>query len=167
MDSLFKIKEMAGKIVPAISSSNALAASLQVFEAVKLLARKDQDLRGIVYQRTFEKSRMNSFKRVCDKPNPDCLVCSDDSQSIIVCTIKEFATATLKDVKEALLGFTDAGLTGQTMVFEFNHNIIYEYDQEMINAKDEDDLAEIRMNEKRLLKTLTDLKIKSQQMVQI
>jgi ubiquitin-like 1-activating enzyme E1 B len=28
MDSLFKIKEMAGKIVPAISSSNALAASI-------------------------------------------------------------------------------------------------------------------------------------------
>lgn len=28
MESLFKIKEMAGKIVPAISSSNALVASL-------------------------------------------------------------------------------------------------------------------------------------------
>ena len=28
MESFFKIKEMAGKIVPAISSSNALAASL-------------------------------------------------------------------------------------------------------------------------------------------
>jgi len=28
METLFKIKEMAGKIVPAISSSNALAAAL-------------------------------------------------------------------------------------------------------------------------------------------
>ena len=37
MESLFKIKEMAGKIVPAISSSNALAASIQVFECIKLL----------------------------------------------------------------------------------------------------------------------------------
>jgi ubiquitin-like 1-activating enzyme E1 B len=37
-ESLFKIKEMAGKIVPAISSSNALVASLQVLEAIKLLA---------------------------------------------------------------------------------------------------------------------------------
>jgi ubiquitin-like 1-activating enzyme E1 B len=27
LESLFKIKEMAGKIVPAISSSNAIAAS--------------------------------------------------------------------------------------------------------------------------------------------
>lgn len=39
MESLFKIKEMAGKIVPAISSSNALAAALQTTEAIKLLAQ--------------------------------------------------------------------------------------------------------------------------------
>jgi hypothetical protein len=32
---------MAGKIVPAISSSNALAASLQVLEAIKLLTASD------------------------------------------------------------------------------------------------------------------------------
>ena len=38
MESRFKIKEMAGKIVPAISSSNGLVAALQVFEAIKLLA---------------------------------------------------------------------------------------------------------------------------------
>lgn len=37
-ETAFKIKEMAGKIVPAISSSNALVASLQVIEAIKLLA---------------------------------------------------------------------------------------------------------------------------------
>ena len=36
-ETAFKIKEMAGKIVPAISSSNALVASMQVHEAIKLL----------------------------------------------------------------------------------------------------------------------------------
>lgn len=41
LESSFKIKEMAGKIVPAISSSNALAASLQVLEAIKLLTASD------------------------------------------------------------------------------------------------------------------------------
>ena len=43
MESLFKIKEMAGKIVPAISSSNGLVASLQVHEAIKLLAGDDKN----------------------------------------------------------------------------------------------------------------------------
>ena len=37
-ETLFKVKEMAGKIVSAISSSNALVAALQVMESVKLLA---------------------------------------------------------------------------------------------------------------------------------
>ena len=44
MESAFKIKEMAGKIVPAISSSNALVASLQVVEAIKLLSKNYQTL---------------------------------------------------------------------------------------------------------------------------
>ncbi len=44
MESKFKIKEMAGKIVPAISSSNGLVASLQVLEAIKLLAKDYEKL---------------------------------------------------------------------------------------------------------------------------
>jgi len=79
MESFFKIKEMAGKIVPAISSSNALAGSLQVLEAIKLLANAKDNYRGIVYQRTNDTIRMNSFSRANDSPNPECLVCRDDS----------------------------------------------------------------------------------------
>ena len=54
MESLFKIKEMAGKIVPAISSSNALAAALQVIEAIKLLDKKYDKLRGVTLLRIKE-----------------------------------------------------------------------------------------------------------------
>jgi hypothetical protein len=35
---------MAGKIVPAISSSNALVAALQVFEAIKVLTKNYNQL---------------------------------------------------------------------------------------------------------------------------
>lgn len=38
LESKFKIKEMAGKIIPAISSSNALVAALQVIESIKILS---------------------------------------------------------------------------------------------------------------------------------
>jgi hypothetical protein len=31
---------MAGKIIPAISSSNALMAAVEVFEAIKILSKK-------------------------------------------------------------------------------------------------------------------------------
>ena len=47
METAFKLKEMAGKIVPAISSSNALVASLQVIEAIKLLSKDYKSLRGL------------------------------------------------------------------------------------------------------------------------
>lgn len=89
MESLFKIKEMAGKIVPAISSSNALGASLQVLECIKLLQGKYDTLKGIVYKRTDDKLRLNSFARTTDMPNPDCQVCADDSQSIVLLQLKD------------------------------------------------------------------------------
>jgi len=51
LESKFKIKEMAGKIIPAISSSNALVAALQVHESIKILSGKHDQLHGAVYQR--------------------------------------------------------------------------------------------------------------------
>ena len=38
---------MAGRIIPAISSSNALIASIQVFEGIKILGRKFNELMGV------------------------------------------------------------------------------------------------------------------------
>jgi ubiquitin-like 1-activating enzyme E1 B len=51
LESKFKIKEMAGKIIPAISSSNAMVAALQVHEAIKILGGRYEQLHGSVYQR--------------------------------------------------------------------------------------------------------------------
>jgi len=59
----FKIKEMAGKIVPAISSSNALVANLQVIEALKILAGQVEQLRGVAYNRTDRKERFSWRRR--------------------------------------------------------------------------------------------------------
>jgi hypothetical protein len=42
---------MAGKIIPAISSSNALVAALQVTESIKILSGNFDQLHGVVYQR--------------------------------------------------------------------------------------------------------------------
>ena len=61
---------MAGKIIPAISSSNALVAALQVLETVKILSDHFELIQGIVYQR-LDSQRLQSFKRVNDQPNID------------------------------------------------------------------------------------------------
>ena len=75
MESLFKVKEMAGKIVPAISSSNALVAALQTFEAIKILSGHDDLIRGISYVRTDKDKRLMPLKRANEPPNKQCKVC--------------------------------------------------------------------------------------------
>lgn len=79
MESLFKIKEMAGKIVPAISSSNALVAALQTFEAVKILASRHDQIKGVSYVRMDKDKRLMSVSRIKETSNKNCQVCQDDS----------------------------------------------------------------------------------------
>ena len=104
-ETLFKVKEMAGKIVPAISSSNALVAALQTMEAIKLLAgdaKKDQ-LRGVSYQRMGGATRLTSMSRINEKPKPDCAVCSDDSGFIATVRIRSFDECKFGDFVDRIL----------------------------------------------------------------
>lgn len=130
-ESLFKIKEMAGKIVPAISSSNALGASLEVLECIKLLSGSIKTLKGIVYQRTNNNVRLNSFARQNDVVSPDCQAC-DDSQSIFLLDVKNLSEFTLQDFKtQVLVGLSPSGvgLSGKQIMIEFDNKMIYEFDQ--------------------------------------
>lgn len=82
-----------------------------------------------MYQRTNDSYRMNSFGRSNDQPNPDCLVCSDDSKTIVLCSVKDFSSFTLGDLKDkVLLGFEDCNLSTASLMIEFDQKIIYEYD---------------------------------------
>lgn len=160
-ESLFKIKEMAGKIVPAISSSNALGASLEVTECIKLLQGRAESLKGIVYQRTNNQVRLNSFARQNDVVSPDCQAC-DDSQSIFILSFKNLEEFTLGDFKTKVLLAqppTGVGMSGKQIMIEFNNNMIYEFDEEMLEGADSDDADEIKMNENRLKKTFKTLGI--------
>ena len=42
-------------------------------------------------------------------------------------------------------------------MIEFNNNMIYEFDEEMLEGADSDDADEIKMNENRLKKTFKAL----------
>lgn len=88
MATFFKIKEMAGKIVPAISSSNALGASLQVLECIKLLERNYKATKGILYLRASKTERLQSCARLSELPNSVCQICSDDSLTIVLLSLK-------------------------------------------------------------------------------
>ena len=87
LDSAFKIKELAGKIIPAISSSNALVASMQVHEAIKLLLDHTDKLKLVTYSRLDNQKRLTQTARKHSQRNPQCPVCADDSLYVAVVTL--------------------------------------------------------------------------------
>lgn len=164
MATLFKIKEMAGKIVPAISSSNALGASLQVLECIKLLEKKYKNTKGIVYLRASKTERLQSYSRHSELPNPQCPICANDSLSIVMLTLKSISTFTLQDLRDKIL-FSKAsgiGLNGEGLQLEAEGKLIYDY---FLEDEEDYDEEEKQANLKKLNKTLSDYKINHQSIV--
>ena len=153
-ESSFKIKEMAGKIVPAISSSNALVAALQVHEAIKLLAgdSKIEQLRGISYMRLGGNTRLSSLKRVNEPPKSDCKICQDDSSYIAQVSVKSLENTKLKEFADAILP-QGLKVRNDSLLIEFNGKLIYEREPDL--SEDES-----QMYERRLQKSLQDLQVK-------
>ena len=78
---------------------------------------------------------------------------------------------TLHDFKEKVLvtDFSGIKFTGQTFMIEFEGNIIYEFDKEIVDkaGDDSDELDDIQRNENRLKKSLIDLKVIHQSIIQV
>lgn len=129
-ETAFKIKEMAGKIIPAISSSNALVASMQVHEAIKLLLGKTEQLKLCVYNRLDSQRRLVSSARKLENRNIKCPICSDDSLYIGVITLPSLAETTLQVfIDEILPKYLDISPSKILMIF--GNDIVYERDDEM------------------------------------
>lgn len=75
--------------------------------------------------------------------------------------IKDMAAFRLEELKQILIN-SEVGLSGKTVSITQESKILYEYDQEIIDENDPDDAADIKMNERRLTKTLSELNIHHQ-----
>jgi ubiquitin-like 1-activating enzyme E1 B len=74
---------MAGNIIPAIATSNAIIAGLVVMHALNILSGKKENCQS-VYLRTKpnHKGQMIVRERKLIPPNPECRVCADQPQVI-------------------------------------------------------------------------------------
>eukprot|EP00938_MAST-03A_sp_MAST-3A-sp1_P003262 g3262.t1 len=113
--SSFKIKEIAGNIIPAIATTNAIVAGLQVLEAIKILRSLDEkdpdETLKKVCKRVWVNLRGKSRKghmlmpsTLCS-PNSNCYVCNTANVNLKIDTKKASFEHFLKAVLKARLGF--------------------------------------------------------------
>ncbi|TAQ89344.1 hypothetical protein B7494_g2313 [Chlorociboria aeruginascens] len=95
--SRFDIKQMAGNIIPAIATTNAIVAGLCVLQSFKVLKGEYSSTKE-VFLSPFAPERLLASDRI-RAPNPDCPVCSVAQSRLLV----DMSRATLNDLVEDFL----------------------------------------------------------------
>ncbi|XP_072394210.1 SUMO-activating enzyme subunit 2 [Diabrotica undecimpunctata] len=138
--SRFEIKSIAGNIIPAIATANAIIAGLVVLHAFRVLL-KNYEKCPAIYLR--QKSIHSKFVLAADKQiaqaNPNCYVCSHSPSvnvfvNTTVMTVKEFETEILQ--KNLNMVAPDVVLDGKGLV--------------VISSEE----GETEVNEKKILKDI-------------
>lgn len=128
--SRWEVKEMAGNIIPAIATTNAIIAGLVVLQALHVLRKSFNKLRNVHVQ--FRPSLPLSTINL-SAPNPKCGVCRDTYTEVLC----DPSQVTLGQVVDGILGDgsgSDSG-TGKRDVSVFE-------EQRMLSEPDWDDNLE-------------------------
>lgn len=96
----FDIKSMAGNIIPAIATTNAIIAALIVMETLKVLAGAIDQCKSIYLNRQPNPRKKLLVPCALDKPNPKCYVCAFKPEVTIVLNTQKF---TVKQLEEKVL----------------------------------------------------------------
>ncbi|KAH6891255.1 hypothetical protein B0T10DRAFT_306604 [Thelonectria olida] len=120
--SRFDIKQMAGNIIPAIATTNAIVAGLCVLQSFKVL-RGEYTQSKEVFLTPFAPARLLAPDR-SREPNPNCPVCSVFNTSVTV----DLSRATLSDIVEDLIKLK-LGYGDKEFVVSNDVGILYDYDE--------------------------------------
>ncbi|GJQ76990.1 Nhe1 [Trypoxylus dichotomus] len=118
--SRFEVKSIAGNIVPAIATTNAIAAGLVVLHAFRVLGKEYEKCPPIyIRQKSSSAKTVLMTESMLIKANPNCYVCTDKpsvnvSVNVKKMTVKEFETEVLKNSLNMIA--PDALLEGKNMV---------------------------------------------------
>ncbi|KAL8990626.1 MAG: hypothetical protein Q9169_008079 [Polycauliona sp. 2 TL-2023] len=118
--SKFETKRMAGNIIPAIATTNAMTASLCVLQAFKVMRGDFNKAKMVFLERSGARVVNSESLR---PPNPDCPVCSVTSSRLVV----DPSRATLNDLVEDILK-SDLGYGEE---FSINNDVGTLYDPDL------------------------------------
>lgn len=131
--SKFDTKQMAGNIIPAIATTNAMIASLCVLQAYKVLKDALDKTRELFLQKA------NMGGDISDKPNPNCQVCSRAMLRVQI----NLETATVKDLFDSVK--SEIGYEPEiTISIESPQVVLYDY----MEAEDDEEAAAKRLKMK-------------------
>ncbi|KAF1930934.1 ubiquitin-activating enzyme E1 3 [Didymella exigua CBS 183.55] len=105
--SKFDIKQMAGNIIPAIATTNAMTAGLCVLQAFKILRYTDPEqlkrhAQVVFLTRTTER---NLAADLVQPPNPECPTCSVTQITLTVDTARAKLSDLVEDVLKSQLDY--------------------------------------------------------------
>lgn len=163
LQSPFAVKGIAGNIVHAIATTNAMVAGLAVLETIKVVvAEGDGDAKIAKGLATFVRStpsgadpvngaaprrRFILLPEALKKPNPACYVCSKGTLSLSVDLESMTLGAVVKDVIRGPLGVSEPNISVEAGSL---HNILFESGEGL----EEDEVEDY---EKNLRRTLAEL----------
>jgi len=112
--SKFDTKQMAGNIIPAIATTNAMIAGLCVMQAFKVLKGDYRRVKMIFLDRG------NMSASTYDQPNPDCAVCGVTMSRVQIDLERATLNDLVQDVLKTKLGYGDelTIMTDQGLIYD-------------------------------------------------
>ncbi|ORX50334.1 hypothetical protein BCR36DRAFT_290400 [Piromyces finnis] len=145
----FKIKEIAGNIIPSIATTNAIISGVIIMDAYKILNNQLEDCNTIFLTRDSSNVFVNEF---LSKPNPRCAVCRK-SYFVLTVNIEKF---TLNDLlNKVLMSPKDKNglaLNGDITICE-DQRILYDFD---FDDKLNDTFSKVKIEDGKCLNVTCD-----------